>query len=87
MNQALSDFTKNPFRYDLHELVSEEDMLEMALLCEELRRDLYESNGRNRNYHIKASDIKELLPHWTEAEGCIATNRITVEGCKSMVLL
>ena len=82
MNQALSDFTKNPFRYDLHELVSEEDMLEMALLCEELRRDLYESNGRNRNYHIKASDIKELLPDWTEAEGCIATNRITVEGCK-----
>ena len=26
--------------------------------------------------------MKHLLPDWEGADGCIATNRITVEGCK-----
>ena len=37
---------------------------------------------QNRNYHVKAEDVKHLLPDWEGADGCIATNRITVEGCK-----
>ena len=43
---------------------------------------MYEASGRNRNYHVKAEDVKDLLPDWKGADGCIATNRITVEGCK-----
>ena len=42
----------------------------------------YEAAGRNRDYHVKAEDVKSLLPDWKGADGCIATNRITVEGRK-----
>lgn len=31
---------------------------------------------------MKAEDVKSLLPDWKGADGCIATNRITVEGRK-----
>ena len=31
---------------------------------------------------MKAEDVKPLLSDWKGADGCIATNRITVEGCK-----
>ena len=41
-----------------------------------------ESEVRNRDYHVKAEDVKSLLSDWKGADGCIATNRITVEGCK-----
>ena len=82
MNQALADFVKDPLSYDLCELVDDKDMLEMASEVETLRKELYESAGRNRNYDVKADDIKELLPDWEGAEGCIATNRIVVDGCK-----
>ena len=37
---------------------------------------------RDRDYHVKAEDVKSLLPDWKGADGCIATNRITVEGRK-----
>ena len=47
-----------------------------------LRKELYEAAGRNRDYHVKAEDVKHLLPDWEGADGCIATNCITVEGCK-----
>ena len=43
MNQALTDFAGDPMAYDLHEMVPDEDMLEMALDCENLRRELCES--------------------------------------------
>ena len=33
--------------------------------------------SRNRDYYVKAEDMKNLLPDWEEASGCIATNRIT----------
>ena len=46
------------------------------------RKELYEAAGRNRDYHVKAEDVKSLLPDWKGVDGCIATNRITVEGCK-----
>ena len=42
MNQALADFVSSPLDYDLSEMCPEEDMLEMAELCEELRKELYE---------------------------------------------
>ena len=47
---------------------------------EALRKELYEAAGRNRDYYVKAEDMQNLLPDWEEANGCIATSRITVEG-------
>lgn len=37
MNNALIDFVKEPLTYDLHEMVSDEEMQEMAQECESLR--------------------------------------------------
>lgn len=42
MNKALKDFVAEPLSYNLSEMVPEEDMLEMAEICEELRKELYE---------------------------------------------
>lgn len=41
MNKALSDFVEDPLTYDLCEMVPNEEMLEMAAICEELRKELY----------------------------------------------
>ncbi|GJN65081.1 immunity protein Imm33 domain-containing protein [Faecalibacterium gallinarum] len=82
MNKALADFAQNPLAYDLSEMMSGEEIQEMARDVEALRKELYEAAGRNRDYHVKAEDMKNLLPDWSGASGCIATNRITVEGCK-----
>ena len=82
MNKALADFAQNPLEYDLSEMMSEEEIREMARDVEALRKELYESGGRNRDFYVKAEDMKNLLPDWSGASGCIATNRITVEGCK-----
>lgn len=82
MDRTLADFAQNPLFYDLHEMMDDEEIHEMAQDVEALRKELYESAGRNRNYYIKAEDMKNLLPDWDGANGCIATNRITVEGCK-----
>ena len=82
MNKALADFAQNPMEYDLSEMMSGEETQEMARDVEALRKELYEAAGRNRDYHVKAEDMKNLLPDWSGANGCIATNRITVEGCK-----
>ena len=82
MNKALADFSQNPLTYDLSEMMSNEEIQEMARDVEALRKELYEAAGRNRDYHVKAEDMKNLLPDWPGASGCIATNRITVEGCK-----
>ena len=82
MNKALADFAQNPLSYDLHEMMDDEEIREMAHHVEALRKELYEAAGRNRNYHVKAEDVKHLLPDWEGADGCIATNRITVEGRK-----
>ena len=82
MNKALADFVHAPLEYDLSEMMDNEEIQEMARDVEALRKELYEAAGRNRDYHVKAEDMKNLLPDWEEATGCIATNRITVEGCK-----
>ena len=80
MDKALSDFAENPLEYDLSEMMSKDEIQEMARDVAALRKELYESAGRNRDYHIKAEEVKELLPGWEGADGCITTNRITVEG-------
>ena len=82
MNKALADFAQNPMEYDLSEMMDNEEIQEMARDVEALRKELYEAAGRNRDYHVKAEDVKPLLSDWKGADGCIATNRITVEGYK-----
>ena len=82
MNKALADFVHAPLEYDLSEMMDNEEIQEMARDVEALRKELYEAAGRNRDYYVKAEDMKNLLPDWEGADGCIATNRITVEGCK-----
>ena len=41
INRVLKDFVSAPLAYDLSEMCPEEDMLEMAEICEELRLELY----------------------------------------------
>ena len=82
MNKALADFVHAPLEYDLSEMMDNEEIQEMARDVEELRKELYEAAGRNRDYYVKAEDMKNLLPDWEGADGCIATNRITMEGYK-----
>ena len=82
MNKALADFVHAPLEYDLSEMMDNEEIQEMARDVEALRKELYEAAGRNRDYHVKAEDVKSLLPDWEGADGCIATNRITMEGYK-----
>ena len=82
MNKSLADFVHAPLEYDISEMMGEDEITDMASQVEMLRKELYEASGRNRNYHVKAEDVKDLLPDWEGADGCIATNRITVEGCK-----
>ena len=67
MNKALADFTQNPLEYDLSEMMDDEEIQEMARDVEALRKELYEAAGRNRDYHVKAEDMKNLLPDWEEA--------------------
>ena len=82
MDKALADFVHAPLEYDLSEMMGEDEITDMAYQVEMLRKELYEASGRNRNYHVKAEDVKHLLPDWEGADGGIATNRITVEGRK-----
>ena len=82
MNKALADFVQDPLSYDISEMMGEDEITDMAYQVEVLRKELYEAAGRNRDYHVNAEDVKSLLPDWKGADGCIATNRITVEGCK-----
>ena len=42
INKALADFVSDPLAYDLHEMVPDEAMREMARDCENLRRELCE---------------------------------------------
>ena len=82
MNKVLADFVHAPLEYDISEMMGEDEITDMAYQVEMLRKELYEASGRNRDYHVKAEDVKSLLPDWKGADGCIATNRITVEGRK-----
>lgn len=40
LDRILADFSNNPLEYDLCEIVPQEDMLEMAGICESLRQEL-----------------------------------------------
>ena len=62
MNKALADFVHAPLEYDLSEMMGEDEITDMAYQVEMLRKELYEASGRNRNYHVKAEDVKLLLP-------------------------
>lgn len=42
INKALTDFVTDPMAYDLHEMVPDDAMLEMAMDCENLRKELCE---------------------------------------------
>ena len=41
INSALKDFAESPISYDLAEMMDEDELQEMAELCEELRCELY----------------------------------------------
>ncbi len=41
INKALIDFISEPFSYDVSEIQPEEDILELAKICEKLRNELY----------------------------------------------
>ena len=82
MNKALEDFAENPLSYDLHEMMDDEEIQDLAQDVEAIRKDLYETTGQIRNYHVKAENVKPILLDWEGADGCFATNRITVEGSK-----
>lgn len=41
INNVLKDFVDEPLSYDLSEMMSEEEMQEMAEVCKELREELY----------------------------------------------
>lgn len=41
INRTLADFVSAPLAYDLSEMCSEEEMQEMAEICEALRKELY----------------------------------------------
>ena len=61
MNKALADFAQNPLEYDLSEMMDEGEIQEMARDVESLRKELYDAAGRNRDYHVKAEDVKSCL--------------------------
>ncbi len=48
----------------INEMMDDEEIQEMARDVEALRKELYEAAGRNRDYHVKAEDMKNLLPDW-----------------------
>lgn len=43
INKALMNFAASPLDYDVSELAAEEDIVEMAAVCEQLRKELYSS--------------------------------------------
>ena len=55
LNNALKEFVSDPLSCDLHEFVDDEDMYAMAKDVEEIRKELYESGGRNKNFNIKSN--------------------------------
>lgn len=58
MDKALADFVHAPLEYDISEMMGEDEITDMASQVEMLRKELYEASGRNRNYHVKAEDVK-----------------------------
>lgn len=42
INTILTDFVKAPLEYDLSEMIPKENIIEMTVVCEELRKELYD---------------------------------------------
>ena len=61
MNKSLADFVHAPLEYDISEMMGEDEITDMAYQVEMLRKELYEASGRNRNYHVKAEDVKMCI--------------------------
>ncbi len=45
INKAIMDFISEPLAYNLSEMCPEEDMMELAGICENLRKELYGQEG------------------------------------------
>ena len=63
MNKALADFAHDPLSYDLHEMMDDEEIQEMAWDVEALRKELYEAAGRKALLD-KVSRGRNLPPVW-----------------------
>ena len=42
INKILIDFITTPLEYDLSEMIPKENIIEMTVVCEELRKELYD---------------------------------------------
>ncbi len=69
--------------YDrLVEIKAREDEIKEMAKREEAKREEEKNKGVYiMDYKIKNEDIKEIL-EWEGPDGCYATNRITIDGCK-----
>ena len=74
MNRALADFAQDPLSYDLHEMMDDEEIQEMAWDVESLRKELYEDGmcQQIRNWGLEQAeedsdmDILEQCQKWNE---------------------
>ena len=75
MARTLADFAENPLSYDLHEMMDDEEIQEMARDVEALRKGLYEAAGRITVEGCKVGyccreepdmDILEQCQKWNE---------------------
>ena len=74
MNRALADFAQDPLSYDLHEMMDDEEIQEMAWDVEALRKELYEDGmcQQIRNWGLEQAeedsdmDILEQCQKWNE---------------------
>ena len=74
MNRALADFAQDPLSYDLHEMMDDEEIQEMAWDVEALRKELYEDGmcQQIRNWGMEQAeedsdmDILEQCQKWNE---------------------
>ena len=73
MNKAIADFVADPLSYDIHELVPDGDMMELAKLASQLRAELYEPDAKGEaqaedNTGKFASFVLLSEPAWDKAQ-------------------
>ena len=66
MDKVLADFVKDPLSYDLHALMDDKDIKEMAEQVEALRKELYEAAGNNR-----CNDDPDIIPLLNTPAFCV----------------
>lgn len=69
LHEVLRDFVAHPTSYDLARYFNDDELDDFVAKVEMIRKELFESKGRNRNYFIKAEDMQELLKDWSDGEG------------------